>query len=585
MGGVRIYVLVVLAVILSGLAAIVPLAWSGADVLSSSYRETAARELESNARLVSLALPSGFSGKSRTELRDLVLAAKVDSDTRYTLLLKDGTVVADSDEDADRMENHHNRPEIQTALSGEIGIATRLSPTLGTDWMYVAVPRADGSVIRAAASMEGLNTRLALWWTKAFLRFIGSLAILLVMALLVSRMISKPIEAAAVGAERYARGELSYRLTVTGAAEMRRLSLSMGSMAGELDARFRLVNRQREEMRVVFENMSEGIVAVDDAGQIILVNGAAQSILDLPSDSSGVGIETLSRNADLLDAIRETVATDGSLEREIRVQRDQKSETLVQAHTARIREEAENIGVLVVLRDVTRLRQLEIMRRDFVANVSHELRTPITTIQSCLETLLDEGLGDMGKNAEFVEMALRNTRRMGAIIDNLLFLAGMESGADMEAGKVGISPIPPVLDEAVSLCREEAEARKTSVDVECDEGLSAVMSPQLVVHALVNLLDNAIKYGPENGTISLTAHSDGDGVRIIVSDQGPGIAPRYQSRVFERFYRVDGVTRIKKGSGLGLAIVKHIALSQGGDIQLESQIGAGSRFILTLPGK
>ena len=361
---------------------------------------------------------------------------------------------------------------------------------------------------------------------------------------------------------------------------MRRLARSMSTMAEELDVRFRLVTLQKEEMRAVFENMSEGVLAVDDEGKIMLVNGAAQSILNLPPDAAGSGLEAVSRNVDLLEAVRETVVTNRSCEREIRVGRDAGDESLVQAHTVRICGEGKNVGVLAVLRDVTRMRHLEIMRRDFVANVSHELRTPITTIQSCIETIVDEA---GGADVQFADMALKNTRRLGAIIDNLLFLAGMESGRGKEVGKVCDSPVRAVLEEAAALCRDEALSRKVSIDIDCADAITAVMNPQLVVHALVNLLDNAVKYGPEGGIISVAAREDGDRVRITVSDQGPGIAPRHRSRVFERFYRVDGITRVKKGSGLGLAIVKHIALAQGGDIRLESEIGVGSRFILCLP--
>ncbi|MDR1611580.1 MAG: PAS domain-containing protein [Planctomycetota bacterium] len=584
MGGVRIHIAVIAAVVLSGLAAMLPLAWSGAGILSSFYNEMTARELESGARLLALALPAGIDGKTREELGALVRAARAESHARYTLVRKDGIVVADSDEDAERMENHLNRPEIKAALAGETGVGTRLSPTLGADWLYVATKLADGNVIRAASAMEGLNKRLAQWWTKALALVAGSLAILLIMALVASHLISKPIADAAACAERYAGGDFSYRLPATGAAEMRRLAGSLNSMAGELDARFKLVDRQREEMRVVFDNMSEGVLAVDETGRVILVNGAARAILTLPENAYGSPIETLSRNADLLDAIRETASSDRPSEREIRVEHEAAREALVQVHTARIREDGRNAGVLAALRDVSRLRQLEIMRRDFVANVSHELRTPITAIQGSLETILDERPAGAEKIAEFVEMALRNTKRMGAIIDDLLFLAGMESGLGKEAEKVGVSSVLPAVNEAIVLCGEDARSRKNVIEVDCDANLTAVMNPRLVVHALVNLLDNAIKYGPEGGTIAVQVARDGDRVRITVSDQGPGIAPRHQSRVFERFYRMNGAPRVKKGSGLGLAIVKHIAIAQGGDIRLESEIGAGSRFILSLPG-
>jgi len=304
MSGVRVYILVTAAILLGGLAAMLPFAWSGADVLASSYKETAARELESNARLFSLAISSRIDANAPEKLLSLAGEARKESGVRFTVIHRDGTVAADSDEDAGRMENHLNRPEIKASIAGETGVGTRSSPTLGTDWMYVAVPLADGNVARAAASMADLNNRLTQWWTRALVRFIGSLVILLLMALFLSRLISRPIEIAAEGAERYAQGDLSYRLPVSGAAEMRRLSESMSAMAAELDARFKLVNRQREEMRVVFENMSEGVLAIDATGLVMLVNGAAQSILNLPRDASGTSIEAVSRNAELLDVIR-----------------------------------------------------------------------------------------------------------------------------------------------------------------------------------------------------------------------------------------------------------------------------------------
>lgn len=578
----RMYLLLIAAVLVSGLAAMVPFAWSGAEVFAAFYRDASARELESNARLLALALPPAIEDGGRAELSEMLTKARADSDTRYTLILRDGTVVADSDEEAGRMENHLNRPEVKEALAGGMGIGIRASPTLGTEWIYVATPLVDGNVVRAAASMEELNRRLGQWLKKALIGFAVSLAVLAAMALFVSRRISRPVEAAAACAERYADGDFSHRPPLAGAAEMRRLSASMGLMAVQLDARFRLVNRQREEMQAVFENMAEGILAVDDMGQVMLVNSAALTMLDLDRDISGLVVESAIRNADLLDGIRETRTTGAPVEKEIRIPRDAGDESLIHVHTARICEEGEEVGVLAVLRDVARIRRLETMRRDFVANVSHELRTPITTIQSCIETVLDDADGECG-SGEFLEMALRNTRRMGAIIDNLLFLAGMESGMVGDAGKIDVNPVRPVLDEAAALCREDARERNTAIVVDCGNDLTALMNNQLIVHAVVNLVDNAIKYGPENGKISVAAVRDGDRTFITVSDQGPGIASRHRERVFERFYRGEGSIRIKKGSGLGLAIVKHIALSQGGDIGLESEIGAGSRFILSLP--
>ncbi len=592
MGGIRLNTLLVLGVLASGLVALLPFAWSGTDALSSSYRESALRAMESNAKLLALALPSGVADTDAAGMARFADAARAASGARCTVVLRDGAVLADSNEDPLRMENHANRPEIKAALAGETRAEIRNSPTLGDTWIFAAAPLPDGNVVRAAASLAELDARLSQWWRRGVLGFACSVAVLLGMALFVARRLSKPLETAAAGAERYAAGDFSFRVPVAGSAEMRRLSESMGTMAGELDARFRLITRQRGEMRAVFDNMSEGLLAVDESGAVMLSNRAAEEMLGMNTTFSGRYVAAGIRNADLLDALRGTADSDLPGERELRIRNDAaREDTVLLAHTVRMTGDGEggkNLGVLAVLRDVTRLRRLEVMRRDFVANVSHELRTPVTAVQSCLETLQDDG-SVSGENAEFLEMALRNTRRMGAIISNLLFLAGMESDSQKEGERPEVGPVRPVLDEAVQLCQSEAAARSVTFDIDCEEGLTALMNPRLITHAVVNLIDNAIKYGPENGSITVSAHGGsgdgGDFAEITVSDRGPGIAPRHQSRVFERFYRVDGLSRIRKGSGLGLAIVKHIALSQGGDIRVESEIGAGSTFRLSLPRK
>ncbi len=585
MGGIKLYALLFLAVIVSGLAALFPLAWFGTEALSSSYRENAVRETEGNARLFALAAPAAVGGKTGAELGGLVRAAREATGARYTLIAPDGVVLADSDEDADRMENHLHRPEVQAALAGRMGVEIRSSPTLGADWIYAATRLEDGSVVRAAASMEGLNQRQARWWRRALAAFAVSTAVLLVAALLVARQLAKPLEAAAAGAERYAAGDFSYRPPATGPREMRKLSAAMSVMAGELDSRFTLITRQREEMRAVFDTMSDGVIAVDADGRVMLMNGMAETILGVDNTATNASLASRIRNAPLQDLIRDTLASGESREQEIRVAGASGGESLVRAHTAHLRESSGGRGVLVVLRDVTRLRHLEIMRRDFVANVSHELRTPITAIQSCLETVLEDSPDDGGKHGPFLEMAARNARRMGAIIDNLLFLAGMESGSKEGSPEtIALAPVAPAIDEATAQCRADAAGRNVTISVDCEDGLTALMNPQLVVHALVNLVDNAVKYGPEGGAVAVTARREGETVRISVSDSGPGIAPRHRSRIFERFYRVDGPARVKRGSGLGLSIVKHIAQSQGGGICLESEIGAGSTFTLTLPG-
>lgn len=584
MRGYRLNTLLIIAVLVSGMAALLPFALMGADVLEASYRENAQRDVLANVNLFKLALRPHLDELENTaaSLTGFIATAQEGSNTRFTIVGKDGRVIADSNEEADRMENHANRPEIKAALAGGTGAEIRKSPTLGSEWIYVAVPLGNGMVARGAASLDDLNQRLSLWWQKTLLGFGLALLVLLFLALLVARKISLPLEAAVIGANKYAAGDFSYRIPHSGSTEMRVLASSLDTMANELDMRFTLITRQKEEMNAVFENMSEGILAVDPAGRIMLVNRTAEEMLLIGSENMGKVLENAIRTPELLDCIKAARVAEGVLEKEIRITNKRDMELLLHVNAVTMRQDGEVIGVLAVFRDITRIKQLEIMRRDFVANVSHELRTPVTAIQSCLETLADGGIEDKAEAKEFLEMALKHTRRMGRIIANLLLLAGMESG---EKTKESVSRcgVKALLEEAVQLCGDDARNKSVHFALSCDEKLTALTNPQFLVHALVNLIDNAIKYGPEGDTITITAREEGTGVEIVVSDEGPGIALRYQSRVFERFYRINDSSRTQKGSGLGLSLVKHIAMAQGGNIVLKSELGSGSTFTLALP--
>jgi two-component system phosphate regulon sensor histidine kinase PhoR len=483
------------------------------------------------------------------------------------------------------MENHRNRPEVAAALAGRPGGDIRNSPTLGVDFIYAAAPLAGGGVVRRALTLAESNAALEIWRKRFLGGFVFSLAAILGVGLLLARLLARPLEMAAAGAERFAAGHLDTRLKVSGAAEIRQLLSALNHMASELDSRFRQLARQSAEISAVVDNMAEGLLAIDAAGLVTLVNPSARSLLGVGEDAVGRAAAAVFRQPELLDLLRDAAASGTPPERDLRLSFENGAEDrLVHAHAARMREGGGGPdGTLAVLHDVTRLRRLEMVRRDFIANVSHELRTPVTSIQGSLEALLDGGLDDREAASGFLDMGLRNVRRLGSIIGNLLLLAGMESGDPEEKGLVAPSPVEPVLEEAVAVCREASEARKVEVKVECEAGLQADMNRKLVVHALVNLIDNAVKYGPEGGVIVISARRDGNEARIRVADQGPGLAPGHQARVFERFYRVDGNRRLREGSGLGLALVKHIAQAQGGRITLESSLGVGSVFTLSLP--
>ncbi len=463
MRGFRLFTLFVAAVAACGIIALLPLTLIGSSVLESSYREYAVRDMKANAHLFALALVDGEWLDHPGQLQETLSQAELGSATRFTIVASDGTVVADSDEEADRMENHATRPEVRQAMAGQTGIDIRQSPTLGTDWIYIAIPVGDQCIVRAAASLDDLNARLSVWWNRVLIGLAISLLVLLILAFAVSRILTKPLENATAAAERYAKGNFSYRLPISGSAEMQNLSLSLDTMAAELETRFKIIETQREEMSAIFDNMSEGVLAIDPDGKIMLANGAAETMLGLGPNNTGKNIEKTLRISGLFDAIQETRASDRAQEREIRLNTEQGEEKHLHVQSAKMFEHDQELGILMVFRDVTRLRQLEIIRKDFIANVSHELRTPITTIQSCLESLAEENDSADNYSGQLLAMALRNTRRMGDIINDLLLLAGMESGVAKAGGKVALSRLRPIVDDAISLRSDAAQAKKNRI--------------------------------------------------------------------------------------------------------------------------
>jgi two-component system phosphate regulon sensor histidine kinase PhoR len=242
------------------------------------------------------------------------------------------------------------------------------------------------------------------------------------------------------------------------------------------------------------------------------------------------------------------------------------------------------IGVLIVFHDITRLRRLENVRRDFVANVSHELRTPITSIKGFVETLLEGPLEDTRDVERFLRIVLRQANRLNAIIGDLLILSRIERGADEATIELGMESVREVLAAAIEMCEQRASSKQIDIELDCPEDLTARINPHLLEQAVVNLVDNGIKYSPAGASIRVRAFCEAEGVAIAVEDQGCGIEAKHLPRLFERFYRVDQArSRELGGTGLGLAIVKHIALAHQGTVDVESVLGVGSTFTIRLP--
>ena len=423
----------------------------------------------------------------------------------------------------------------------------------------------------------------------------GALLLLSVGAVLLV-MLSRSIRRIQAAAERFSRGELREKVAVTGLLPLAELADSLNDMARQLEERIATVELQRNQLESVLFSMAEGVITFDRDERVTNVNRAASQMLQLgAADMLGRSIYEVVRNTTLPQfvgaAIESTRPIEGEIEMHVPARigqpRRMQQDRVCQVQGTPLRSpQGQRIGAMVVLHDVTRVRQLEQVRRDFVANVSHEIKTPVTAIKAAIETLL-EGIEDGQDPADtlnFLHMAARQADRLHAIIEDLLTLARLEQASDDHRLDLKPGPVIDVLRSAVETCRSGANAKSITIDLHCCDDLEAGLHSPMLEQAVVNLLDNAIKYSPDGTTAHLTAEQIDHEIVIAVRDEGPGIAPAHLDRIFERFYRIDKArSREMGGTGLGLAIVKHVTQAHGGRVTVESAPGRGSTFRIHLP--
>jgi len=511
------------------------------------------------------------------------------SNTRVTVVLPDGRVVGDSEEDPARMENHGDRPEILEALAGRTGRSVRYSATLGHQRMYVALPVHGGGellgVLRTSHSLASIDRALAVVQQRIAL---GGLLLAFGAALLsygLARRISIPLREMKAGAERFAKGQFGLRLSkVPDSEEIGSLAEALNAMAAELNDRIRTIENQRKEQEAVLASMVESVVAIDRDETIIGLNQASCDLLGLDRGTAiGHTLQEVVRNPDLIQLAKTALAGGEPVEGETILRRD--GDRHLQVHATGLQgPDSERLGALLVLNDVTRMRRLETLRRDFVANVSHELRTPITSIKGFVETLRDSPPADPESFSRFLAIINRQADRLQHIIDDLLSLSRLEQeGSLAELGREQVD-VAEVLIDAVNVCTARASGEMAGVKIECPAGLRLPANPALIEQAVVNLVDNALKHSGTTAPVVVSARAAKGRVLIDVRDEGRGIAPEHLPRVFERFYRVDRArSRKLGGTGLGLAIVKHIAQAHGGEATVRSTVGVGTTFTIALP--
>jgi two-component system, OmpR family, phosphate regulon sensor histidine kinase PhoR len=549
--------------------------------------DTIRSDLRIRARLVAHQVSSSTPPVAGPAWADVARTLSRAADARVTLVRRDGVVVGDSETpwgDLARVESQARRPEIQQALDRGEGWAERpgVSGQARTYFVAVTLGRddSDGVIVRLSRSLEEVDRAIADERRFVLLGAVVALACALLLSNMVAGRMSVAVSELTEAVRRMSTGDLSVTTRLAGDDELADLGHELDRLAASLDATLGGLRAERDLQGRILEAMQEGVVVVDREGHIALVNPALRSMLLLGADAVGkLLIETV-RHAqleELLAAAREEPLEASKLEIELPGLKPRR----LLVHAAPL--SGDDQGLLFVFVDVTDLRRLESLRRDFVANASHELRTPIAAVRSATETLRSGALDDPRVAARFVDIIERNAQRLQTLLEDMLELSKLESKEfKLKRERVDLGSVVPIV---LALFRERAEKKSVRLTADLAQGPGAVEGdPRALEHVLSNLVDNAVKYCPAGTRVLVTASAQGDRVHLVVSDTGPGIPAEHISRVFERFYRVDaGRSRELGGTGLGLSIVKHMVEAMRGKVWVESEVGRGSTFTVSLP--
>jgi len=560
--------------------------WAAERGLRSRENARLEAELEQQARLVRELLASRGGAPDRDPRAwETVLRAARASSLRVTLIAPDGLVQADSDVppgELSRLENHAARPEVAEALAGRVGRAQRRSDSVARPFLYVAIPAAEepgAGVVRVAADRSVVDRQASALRGELIRVGVAALVLVVPLAWLLSQLALRPLRAIAQMVDSIAQGDLDQRLPRGAPDELGRIAVAVNAMAEQLRARLRELTEDKERLQAVLAGMVEGVLVVDAGQRVVLANPRVRELFGFRGDVVGRPHWEVVRRPDVQEAIAKAAVEASPVVSDVSTEGPEARH--LQLHAVRFPAAGPLLGVVAVLHDVTDLRRLEGMRRDFVANVSHELKTPLTAIRGFAETLRGSELPAAQQQA-YLDVILRHAERLASLIDDILELSRVEGRQQpFTPTEVDVARVASVLLRDL---QPQLEARRIRAELAPGAQGVAFADRRAVEQILSNLLDNASKYTDPGGRIEVRVSQSGSQVRLEVQDTGIGIPAGDLPRVFERFYRVDKArSRDLGGTGLGLAIVKHLAQAQGGEVTVRSTPGEGSIFSVVLP--
>ncbi len=553
------------------------------NFISDGYVSTLESNLEDEAHLVGEA--AGIYLGDFVDTQNLqVMSERIGKflDARVTIIGLDGAVLADNWEDPKGMEDHSLRAEVRDTLAYGVGKDTRISPTIGEELLYTAaLIQTNGEakgIARVAVRTSQIQATLNRIIATVALAGLIVTALSIALGYYLARRTSRSIRSVAEGARHLAKGDLEYRVQALAQDETQDLADAFNAMAGTLREMITVLSTERNKLSLVLESMADGVVMIGSDGEVELINRAAQEILDVDAKVEGDRFMELVRDHELQQMVERASKSrrpeGGEIERRGLGQ-------YLSVSVIPLADYGPSTSVLMTIHDLTRIRQVETTRKEFVSNVSHELRTPLASIKAAVETLEGGALGKADAAEEFVGRIRRDVERMIVMVSDLLELSKLEGGQ----GALHLYPLQlgPLMDEIGTEYKEAASSMGVTIDVDLGEAVPKVMgNGEKLRQVLVNLLDNASKVSSKGDKITLSAEVKDTYVEVTVSDTGMGIPHDHLPHVFERFYKVDR-SRRDSGTGLGLAIIKHIVQAHGGQVWVKSEEGSGSAFSFTIP--
>lgn len=568
------------------LIAVTTLAFGGfaAVWLRGSYIESLEAAMLNEAKLVADLSAARLEPAQRPALQDEVGRFGVSLGRRITLIDADGTVLADNEADPAHMENHGARPEILQAKADGHGMSIRPSDTIHVDLLYVAhrAQAADGSpfFVRLSYHLTDLRTHLRVLYSAVAIAALAAIGAAGVISFYLARRRAAPLVELTDFANALANGDLDRRILQHEQGEMGRLANSLNKMADSLVDLLSQMAHDKAELLTILASMSDGVIVTDTHQRITLVNQAAAHLLDFSNrDAPGKLLWEVVRMPPLLKAAPQALE---SRRREV-IQLNPTPRRHLEITLSVYPADGAIQGLILVVHDISQSRRYEELRKEFVANVSHELRTPLSVIKGFVETLRDGALAEPTRARQYLATIEKHTDQLSNLVSDLLELSRLESQpGPMRTTRLDVSS---VLHRAIDLLMPAAQRKSQNLALSVVADLPTVIgNADYLERAVTNLVDNAIKYTPEHGQITVSAQREDQLVCIEVADDGIGVPPDDLPRIFERFYRVDrSRSREMGGTGLGLSIVKHVAQAHGGSVEVSSIVGAGSVFRLKLP--